>query len=808
MKAPVLAINPSSQTKIEAAFWQSLSASCIADGRDLIRFTAIEIRRADAATTERVPRALIGMMSEVEPVEAERGERLPPWMNQAMLRRHVDWEYRRWGMATFDPRVVLGAIRLAWRIEDQVRKARPLIVLTTNKIDHPCAFGRAAAKYHGFQTALIERSPIETIIFEPDGLFTQSEIWDLAPRGPKLKVDLTLRASMAANPAGYRSDEASDERPAFDDLPRPIVFLPFDNVLWTGWMHKDEPSWALDNPIFDHPQDAIDRVADWTASQGGSLVVKAHPSCRETGQLNLPANTRLVNTAIDHAINAADLIVTFNTKIAFIALAMGRSCVTLANNPIAASGLTVHHRDHADVTATLDAALALGPKMLNVDRYDSFLTWLAEKVFYTASRDGNRGTDALLQRISKERPGRTDRRVADPDDSPLPRRRVPHLPAASTGRIFVDVSRLIDHRAVHTGIARYGRELIRHLPSASSREVWAVVQEPDPGWDMACVIPTIELLELIDGRLITLRAGDSIAGALKTVPPMTDRDVYHSIHLPLPPPDATGAAVRLLTVHDVLHLRRPDLYPRAGTPTIRRSIDSLTANDMVLCDSWQTRNDLLMITSHLGDQTFTVPLGCDIPPQIAPAAQRHDITCFIQPEPRKNSWAVLTALAQALTDHRRGGGPHSIGHIFTRSSQVDMAHITLRAAGLDPSLFNVVADAEDGVIGEALARSRAFLWGSEYEGFGLPVLEAMAHGVVPVLAPNSSHIDVAGDSGAYAPSTDSTSLAKALHRVLADSEYAQRLSNRAVRRARLLSWRNTAKMTVAAYNEARRIAAT
>ncbi len=380
-------------------------------------------------------------------------------------------------------------------------------------------------------------------------------------------------------------------------------------------------------------------------------------------------------------------------------------------------------------------------------------------------------------------------------------------PANSSRRVFVEVSRLLDPALARTGIARYGRELLRHLPLVSGDEVWAVVQEPHSGWPERNEAATSELLELVQGRLIGIEAHCSFADALSTSGPLTTHDIFHSIHLPLPPATSTGSAGRVLTVHDVLHLRRPSLYNSTGVPPIQRSIDSLAQDDIALCDSGQTRADLMMVTEHPGNQMITVPLGCAATPTIVPARTRHDVTCLIQPARRKNGPAVLAALTQVLADRQREEGPTAVGHVFTQNAGVDIAHKAARSAGIDPSLINVVVNADDETIGAALARSRAFLWGSEYEGFGLPVLEAMAHGAVPVLAPNSSHIAVAGDSGAYAPAPDSSSLAKVLRRLLRDSAYAEVLSNRAVRRARLLSWRNTADQTVRAYAQARRLAA-
>ena len=147
--------------------------------------------------------------------------------------------------------------------------------------------------------------------------------------------------------------------------------------------------------------------------------------------------------------------------------------------------------------------------------------------------------------------------------------------ANSRQRVFVEVSRLLDPALVHTGIARYGRELLRHLPLVSDDDVWAVVQQPQSGWTKRSEAATSDLLELVQGQLIGVEAHCSFAKALSTFEPLATHDVFHSIHLPLPPATSTGSAGRVLTVHDVLHLRRPDLYNSIGVPPIQRSIDSL-----------------------------------------------------------------------------------------------------------------------------------------------------------------------------------------------------------------------------------------
>lgn len=380
------------------------------------------------------------------------------------------------------------------------------------------------------------------------------------------------------------------------------------------------------------------------------------------------------------------------------------------------------------------------------------------------------------------------------------------LKKKSTRRLFLDVTRVIDGRLVHTGISRYGRELIKHLSCASEDEVWAFVKRTPVELKTVCPDTVIEILDLVQGRMIIEDAISSPTSALTAIKPLSVSDVVHSIHLPLPSAKTTGPAARVLTVHDVMHLRRPDLYEALGTPPIKQSIDSLTPDDTVICPSEHARTDFLAITNHRADLAITVPMGCNLAPPFVPAARRTDITCLVQLASRKNSNSVLAAITQVLRLQHHRCQPHTVAHIFTPSARVAAVHDAVDSSGADYSRINIVTDANDEEINAGLAKSRAFVWGSVYEGYGLPILEAMAHGVVPVLAPNTSHIGVAGDSGAYAPSADADSLARVLYQVLNDSEYAEELSARAIKRARQLSWRNTANCTLAAYERARRVA--
>jgi len=96
----------------------------------------------------------------------------------------------------------------------------------------------------------------------------------------------------------------------------------------------------------------------------------------------------------------------------------------------------------------------------------------------------------------------------------------------------------------------------------------------------------------------------------------------------------------------------------------------------------------------------------------------------------------------------------------------------------------------------------AFCFPSAYEGFGLPVLEAISCGTPAIVASGSSLKEVAGPGGLEVPSGDSSALARGLIRVATDRVFREELSEAGLEQAARFSWRRTAAQTLAAYEQA------
>ena len=156
-------------------------------------------------------------------------------------------------------------------------------------------------------------------------------------------------------------------------------------------------------------------------------------------------------------------------------------------------------------------------------------------------------------------------------------------------------------------------------------------------------------------------------------------------------------------------------------------------------------------------------------------------------EPRKN----ITGLIAAWREVRRS---HAIDLVLAGRRRIDFPQLSS-----EPGL-QIIGEVTDDRLAQLLGGALAFVYPSLYEGFGLPVLEAMQAGACVITSRDPAITEVAGGAAIQAGSHDE--LVRAMSDIAAYPRHAAPWRERALRRAAEFSWRRTAQLTHAAYEKA------
>lgn len=280
-------------------------------------------------------------------------------------------------------------------------------------------------------------------------------------------------------------------------------------------------------------------------------------------------------------------------------------------------------------------------------------------------------------------------------------------------------------------------------------------------------------------------------------------DLTHSPTLiPLP-----GRSKRIVTVYDLFFLDDPDRSVREARRVFARTVRaSLAAADGILAISEFTRRSILDRFPVPEEKIAVAPLGLnpllavDVPAAVLEKTRRkHGLPerfiLFVGAvEKRKNLVNLLDALARV----RRAGEPVDLvlaGREGEASAEVGAA---VERFGLGPAvrMLGYLPDAE---VRDLYRLARLFVFPSLCEGFGLPLLEAMAAGLPSAVSRTGALPEVGGDAAAYFEPEDPEDIARVLIELLGNEPKRRELAERGRRRASGFSWAETARRTLAFY---------
>ena len=206
-----------------------------------------------------------------------------------------------------------------------------------------------------------------------------------------------------------------------------------------------------------------------------------------------------------------------------------------------------------------------------------------------------------------------------------------------------------------------------------------------------------------------------------------------------------------------------------------------------------------------GDRVTVVPLGVsgefspvetDLPGELPAAVHAPFLLNVGDLHERRN----LAVAVDAVLAARRHGGLPALSLVLVGTDRGPGDALSARAADAGaPEAVVRVGRVDEPVLRALYRRATAFIYPSRYEGFGLPVLEAMASGT-PVIASNAASIpELAGDGAILLDPDDARGWTNAVIRVTTDEAIRRELGARGRARASLFTWKRTARATMDVY---------
>lgn len=282
--------------------------------------------------------------------------------------------------------------------------------------------------------------------------------------------------------------------------------------------------------------------------------------------------------------------------------------------------------------------------------------------------------------------------------------------------------------------------------------------------------------------------------------------IYHGPNFYLPPKVNRCVA----TFHDLSVFTMPHCHPLERVRFMQKELlHTVNRAKILITDSEFTRNELIEYFNLPQQKVFTAKLACsnDFYPredsQLSSVLAKFQLNingyCLFTSsiEPRKNIESLLDAY-ECLPNKIRKCIPLVVCGFQGWNSEI--VHMRLQKGQAEGWIKYLGYTASED-LPYLFAGARSFLFPSLYEGFGLPVLEAMASGT-PVVCSNSSSLpEVVGDAALMCNALDVDALATNISRSIEDEKWREQAKLLGLNRAKLFSWQRCAQETIQAYKQ-------
>jgi glycosyltransferase involved in cell wall biosynthesis len=355
----------------------------------------------------------------------------------------------------------------------------------------------------------------------------------------------------------------------------------------------------------------------------------------------------------------------------------------------------------------------------------------------------------------------------------------------------------VDARALYgSGIGRYTREIVAGLASLGGFDTIRLIGAPkelDPFVAGLRTNVKLDVVALKGGRYSPIAQ----AGWMALTSSGQLADVTLFPHWDVPMIELPQRSV--VTIHDLIHLRVKGAASGPRRAVARAMIGhAVSGAQRLIADSTFTHNDLIAEFPEAAGRVDVVPLAVSeifagTPQPLAAAL--HDIRqpyilCVANRKPHKNLGAAVEVLARLVPAHK------TLRMVFAGERFAEWKETLERAEELNVADRIVDLDrVSDEALHALYANAAVYLHPSRYEGFGFPILEAMASGA-PVVASRATSIpEVAGDAAVLVDPDDIDSMTAAVAKILDTPAEQKKAAAAGKKQAAQFTWRKTAEQT-------------
>lgn len=289
-------------------------------------------------------------------------------------------------------------------------------------------------------------------------------------------------------------------------------------------------------------------------------------------------------------------------------------------------------------------------------------------------------------------------------------------------------------------------------------------------------------------------------------------DLFHSPDFVLPPVGRTPA---ILTVHDLSFLRVPQFFVPGFCEYLSQAVArAVVRAHQILADSESTKRDLVELMAVSPERIHVVYPGVEerfrpvIDHSILDSVRQHYrlperfVLGLSTLQPRKNFDGLVAAFEQMLQRHRGEPALDNLDLVIAggKGWMVEDLLKQVADAGL-LARVHFCGYVRDHDLPALYTLASVFAFPSWYEGFGIPVVEAMACGTPVVSADNSSLPEAAGDAGLLVDAGDIGGWAKAMWRLVADEELRSLLIDAGREQAKRFRWEKAARQVLQVYEQ-------